>query len=346
MITLIVVVIALVGISFICSILEAVILSITRSYIQVLVDRKNRSGKILEKLKKNIEEPIAAILTLNTISHTVGAAISGALALQIFGSRWMALFSAVLTLLILIFSEIIPKTMGAHLWKRLGPISAYSLKTMVWLMKPIIIPIHLISQLFSRDSPEDLLSKGEILNTIRLAYRQRVIQPQEFEIMENLFKLHSIRVKDIMTPRSVVFSLPPADLIADTASRKIPLEFSRIPLYSPATNSVEGVVMRRDIMRHRSSKDTMLESLAKPTIFVPETISVYRLLNQLIENKIHLAVVVDEFGDFTGIVTMEDAIETLLGREIVDEYDRVADMRKLARQKSGKHFDQQTSKSK
>ncbi len=335
MFEIIIVILALLVISFICSVMEAVILSISRPYIQLLVDRKNRSGRLLLKLKEKIEEPISAILTLNTISHTVGAAVSGALALKIFGSEWMALFSAVLTLLILIFSEIIPKTLGAQYWKQLGPLSAYILKGMIFILKPLIVPIHLLSRLFSRDNPAARISKGEVLNYIRIGHFQGVIQSSEFEIVENLFQLQSIRVKEIMTPRTVVFWLNPNQLIEDLLKDNEDLQFSRIPLYNAQENIVEGVVLRRDIMNRvaRGKTHIKLKSFAQSPKFVVETISVYRLLNQLISEKAHLAVVINEFGDFTGIVTIEDAIETLLGREIVDEFDQVTDMRELARKK-------------
>jgi CBS domain containing-hemolysin-like protein len=332
---IIIVILALLIISFICSVMEAVILSISRPYIQLLIDRKSHSGRLLLKLKEKIEEPISAILTLNTISHTVGAAVSGALALKIFGSEWMALFSAVLTLLILIFSEIIPKTLGAQYWKQLGPLSAYVLKGMIFILKPFIVPIHLISRLFSRENPAARISKGEVINYIRIGHLQGVIKSSEFEIVENLFQLQSIRVKEIMTPRTVVFWLNPNQLIENIHKEHGDLQFSRMPLYNAQENTVEGVVLRRDIMNRiaRGKTHIKLKSLAQSPKFVIETISVYRLLNQLISEKAHLAIVINEFGDFTGIVTIEDAIETLLGREIVDEFDKVTDMREFARKK-------------
>lgn len=335
MIEITTVVIGLLVISFGCSVMEAVILSISRPYIQLLIDKKNRSGRLLLRLKENIEEPISAILTLNTISHTVGAAVSGALALRIFGSEWMALFSAVLTLLILIFSEIIPKTLGAQYWKQLGPLTAYTLKGMIFILKPLIVPIHLLSRLFAPENPADRISKGEVLNYIRLGHFQGVIKSSEFEIMENLFRLQSVKVREIMTPRTVVFWLNPDQLVENLHKDDKDLHFSRIPLYNAQENIIEGVVLRRDIMNRIARKKThiKLRSMAQPPKFVIETISVYRLLNQLISDKNHLAIVLNEFGDFTGIATIEDAIETLLGREIVDEFDREIDMREYARKK-------------
>ncbi len=342
LIQLIIVIFILLIISFICSLLESVILSITRSYIQLLIDKKNRSGILLQKQKMNIEEPLSAILTLNTISHTVGAAISGAIALQIFGSEWMALFSAVLTLLILIFSEIIPKTIGAQYWKKLGPVSSYLLQVMIFVLKPVIIPIHYISRLISPEDQGSRISKAEVINYIRLGYFQGVVDTSELTIMENLFRLRSIQVKDIMTPRPVVFWLPPEQKIDDIIKTNKQLQFTRIPLYNAKKNEVQGVVLRREIMNRLVEKKTnvRLQTIAQSPHFVIETISVYRLLHELIAEKVHLSIVLNEFGDFTGIVTMEDAIETLLGMEIIDEFDSHDDMREYAKKRGARRLDE------
>ena len=337
---LIVVVLVLLSVSFMCSLLEAVILSIQHPYIQHLIDRRHRAGTLLLKFKEKIEEPVAAILTLNTISNTIGAAISGAMALQIFGSKWVALFSATLTFLVLICSEIIPKTLGAHYWRSLGPLAAYLLKGMVVVMKPVLVPIRALTDLLRPDEPETGTSKTDIINLIRIGYFQGTIGSSEFEIMENLFQLRSIRVKDIMTPRTVVFWISQEKTIRDLLEEHVQLQFSRIPLYDVKEDTIRGVVLRRDIMNQiaRQKTDLPVESLARPPEFVPETTTVYRLLNQLIARKTHLAVVLDEYGGFSGVVTMEDAIETLLGKEIVDEFDPVEDMRKLAHKKRSRLF--------
>ena len=342
MIELILIVVGLLIISFTCSVLESVILSMTRSYIHTMIEKGHRAGHLLSRLKNKIDEPISAILTLNTISHTVGATISGATALQIFGNKWMALFSAVLTFLILIFSEIIPKTLGAYYWKRLGPFTAYILRGIVFLLKPLIVPVNYLSKLIAKENPSAIISKAEVINYIRLGYFQGAIQSPEFEIIENLFELGSLKVKDIMTPRTVVFWLPPEHTIEDIIKNNVQLEFSRIPLYNANENRVEGILLRREVMNHiiKQKIQTELKSLARPPEFVLETNSIYKLLNQMISKKIHLAVVINEYGDYTGIVAMEDAIETVLGKEIVDEFDTTVDMRKLAKEKSSKKYKQ------
>ncbi len=340
MIELLVVVLALLGISFVCSILESVILSVNYAYIQQLVDRKNQSGKLLLSLKTNIEEPVSAILTLNTISHTVGAAVAGAMADEIFGYQWIAVFSGALTFLVLTFSEIIPKTLGTYYWKTLGPASAYVLKGMVVLMKPILIPIRFLTRLLKPKDSETEIDRNDIFNFIRIGYSQGEIHSTELEIAKNLFQLQSIKVKHIMTPRTVVFRLSPEQSIEELIASHTPLQFSRIPLYNASEDLVVGVVLRRDIMDRMATKQTQLQlkCIAKPPVFVPEKSSVYKLLNQLISNRTHLAIVLDERGGFEGVVTLEDAIETLLGREIVDEFDPAVDMRKLARAKGSRFF--------
>ncbi|MHC4598758.1 MAG: CNNM domain-containing protein [Planctomycetota bacterium] len=336
MVELTVTVVLLLVISFLCSVLESVILSITRPYIQTLIEKKSRSGKLLRRLKDDIEEPITAILTLNTISHTVGAAVSGAIALKIFGSAWMALFSAVLTLLILVFSEIIPKTIGARHWKALGPLSGVILRVMILVLKPVIVPIHFLMRFFSGENPADRVSREEILNFIRMGYFQGVIGSPEFCIVENLFKLQSIRVSEIMTPRKVTFVLPPEATVGSLRDRAASLQFSRIPLLASEGGGIPGVVLRRDIMTRMAKDefDERLASFSSPAEVVTEDTTVYALLNRMVSRKLHIAVVNDAEGSFSGIVTLEDALETLLGEEIVDEFDPVTDMRELAKRTS------------
>ncbi len=333
MFELIVTIILLLCVSFLCSILESVILSVTRPYIQVLIQKSSKSGKLLQKYKEDIDQPIAAILTLNTISHTVGAAVSGALALKIFGSNKMAAFSAILTLLILIFSEIIPKTIGAQYWKRLAPITAFTLKIMIILLKPLIVPIQLLTSILSKGNPGALISKAEIYNFVKIGYKQGVLDKQEIKIAENLFKLRETQAKDIITPRTVVFWLEPTLTVTDLHKNKTQLQFSRIVLYNAKDNTVQGVVLRRDIMDRIAKNKTkaQLKTFSMKPFYVPESITVLKLLNSLVAEQVHLAIVLNEYGDYSGIITIEDAIEALLGTEIVDEFDPAVDMKQLAK---------------
>jgi CBS domain containing-hemolysin-like protein len=333
MVELILVVTGLLAVSFLCSILESVILSITRPYIEMMIHRGKGSGKTLKKMKSNIDEPISAILTLNTISHTVGAALSGALAIKIFGESWMGVFSAVLTFLILIFSEIIPKTLGATYWKKLSGPSAVILRVIIILLKPIIVPVNLLSSLLAGGAESKDISKEEILTFARLGYYQGSIRPSEYAIIDNLFHMQEIRVSSIMTPRTVVNWLPHKGTVDSALSKKDELPFSRYPLYDPDTNKVHGIVLRRDIMTLATKKKvtTPLKKIAMKAEMIPESTTVYRLLNMISESRNHMYIVLNEYGDYTGIVTLEDCIETLLGREIMDEFDAVPDMQRLAR---------------
>lgn len=332
MLKLILVITGLLAVSFICSILESVILSITRPYIQVLIDKKERTGAMLQNMKEHIDEPIAAILTLNTISHTAGAAVSGAIALQLFGSEWMALFSGVLTLLILIFSEIIPKTIGASYWKKLSPLSAWILRGMIIFLKPLIVPINFLSKAISHGETSDGVTRAEIKNYIRLGHRQGSIEKNEYRIVDNLFSLKSVTVGEIMTPRSVVCTLDDSYRVSDISEKKIDIYFSRIPLFNVKEDKVTGIVMHRQIMETitEGNASTELKSIARDPSFVHEDTPVYNILNYMIAQKIHICIVNNEAGTYTGIITLEDALETLLGKEIVDEFDQVADMRDLA----------------
>lgn len=332
MISLAAVVLALLAVSFTCSLLEAVLLSVRKPYLEVLVQRKVWAGTRLLRFKEQIDEPISAILTLNTISHTAGAAVAGAIALEILGSRGMGVFTAFLTFLILVLSEIIPKTIGATYWRGLTAITAYLLTAIVWVNKPLYYPVRVVTGFFSQKQPAGNMSKGEILNFLRAGYFQGVIPSSAFRIMENLLKLDSVKVREIMTPRTVVFTLPPDRMTDELAVSGPPLTFSRIPLYDVQEDVVVGLVLRRELMTHVTEKrrNVPLRTLARKVEFIMEKSSVYKLLNLLISTKMHLAVVLSEYGGFVGIVTMEDAIETLLGQEIVDEFDQVEDMRTLA----------------
>jgi CBS domain containing-hemolysin-like protein len=337
---LLAVIAALVAISFLCSLLESIILSVTEPFIHTLVEEKKRSGAMLAGLKGRINDPISAILTLNTISNTAGAAVAGGIALRIFGSQWMAAFSAALTLTILIFSEIIPKTLGATYWKQLAPAAAWVLRGMVLVLKPITVPVNTLAGLISRGDAAANVSKAEVYNAVRLGYLQGVIESSEFEVMGNMFMLKETPVRKIMTPRTVVFAASPDQTAGSVLEGRDYLQFSRIPIYDQKNNEITGIVLRRDIILEvaQARPQTLLKSIAQKPVFVPESISVFFLLQRLVKERVHLVAVINEFGDYTGIVTMEDAIETLLGLEIVDESDRVVDMRELAKRRMIERF--------
>lgn len=340
MTSLVIVVVLLVAVSFFCSVLESVILSVTGPYIEAAVEKQRRSGVLLKALKDKINDPISSILTLNTISNTAGAAIAGSLALQVFGDRWVALFSGVLTLIILVFAEIIPKTIGANYWKTLAPAAAWSLHVLVIVLKPIVVPVNLIAKLVARGKPGTTVTREEVLSAVRLGRLQGALNASEFELVDNLLRLKKTPIKDIKTPRTVVYSLAPDRTVGSAFMDIDVLHFSRIPLYDKEEGEMHGIVLRRDIILKvaQDQPDVVLKDLAMPPIFIPESLSVYELFDRLITRRAHMAIVLDEFGDYAGIATLEDAVEALLGREIVDESDRVVDMRKLARQRRREKF--------
>jgi CBS domain containing-hemolysin-like protein len=322
-------------VSFVCSLLESVLLSTTHAYINMLQSRNVRAGAILHKFKENINRPITAILILNTIANTAGAAVAGGMARRLFGSDGVAIFSALFTMLILVCSEVIPKTIGAQYWKSLASVAAYAVRVMIVLMLPLVIPINWLTRVLSGRSSAATVSKDEVVGYVRLAFEHGKIDENEMEMVENIFSLRSIAVRAIMTPRTVAFWLDPQMVVGELKSRIDAMAFSRIPLYEPVQNRITGVVLRRAILAalNKGEEDIALEQLANPPTFVPESMSVYHLLNTLVERHIHIAFVINEYGDYIGIVTLEDALETLLGREIVDESDKVPDMQELARQK-------------
>lgn len=332
---LIVIVLSLLSISFICSLLESIVLSVSNPFIETLIERKKRSGFLWRRFKSRINEPIASILTLNTISNTAGAAMAGSLALRVWGSNWVAVFSAALTFAILIFAEIIPKTIGATYWKQLAVPAAWMLKFLIIVLKPVVIPVNALSRLIAARRPYENITREDVISSIRLGHLEGVIESSEFNLVSNIFKLKQIPIRDIMTPRTVVFSLSADQTVGEAFQQSDILQYSRIPLYDKATNQVSGVVLRRDIILKvaEDKKDIPLKSLARTPHYVAETLSCFTLLDRLISKKVHISFIINEYGDYVGIATMEDAIETLLGREIIDESDRVVDMRKLARQR-------------
>jgi CBS domain containing-hemolysin-like protein len=322
-----------VGISFLCSLLEACLLSLPVSYVETLVEHGSRSGKVLQRMKSNIDRPLAAILTLNTIAHTAGAAGVGAQAAIVFGSAWVGLAGAIMTLLILVVSEIIPKTLGAVHAKGLAGAAALIIRAMIFICLPLIIPLEWINSLIRYPRRGRGMSRSEVLATIRLGQASGAMQGREARIAANLMGLGKIRVSDILTPRTVVFSLPETLTVAQTMDRHHPLRFARIPIYAESNENVTGYVPRFALYDARSAgeEDKTLSELARPIAILPEQASVADALEAFIQQRQHIAMVVDEYGGKAGIVTLEDVMETLLGEEIVDETDPAEDMRKLAR---------------
>ena len=321
------------GVSFLCSMLEASILSVTPSYTNMLVQNGSRAGRILEHLKADIDRPLSAILTLNTVAHTVGAAGVGAQAAAIFGRAWLGVISAVLTFLILILSEIVPKTIGAVAHKSLVGFTAYTTQAMVWTLWPLVQLCMGVSRLIAGSKREAGISREELTSLAHFGHDEGALRPDEARVMKNLMTLDRVTVRDVMTPRPVVWMLPAEMTLGELMREVGPPRFARIPVYEGAPDHLVGLVVRYELMRrvHAGELDKTMRQLAQPLKAVPETASVGNVMQQFITQREHLFQVADEYGGTAGIVTLEDVIETLLGTEIVDETDPVADMQALAR---------------
>ncbi len=321
------------GVSFLCSLLESVLLSITPGFIGVYEKKSPGTGGLIRHLKMDIDRPLAAILSLNTIAHTVGAAGVGAQSLIVFGSEYVAISSAVLTVLILVLTEIIPKTFGAIYWRELAPMTARTLQFMIVVLSPIIFLSMKLTQLISRGKRRKMFSREEFQAIADIGIREGQFREQESRIIKNLFLLRKLRADDIMTPRTVMFILP-ANMTIGEAVKLDDARFSRIPIYEDNPDHIVGFVLRSDIYLEasRGNQTQPLATLRRDLPVVPETVPLIQLFERFLKQRQQATLTVDEHGGVAGILTMEDIIETLLGIEIMDETDTVADMRALARQ--------------
>jgi len=320
-------------VSFLCSLLESVLLSVSHAHIAVLVKEGSKRGNLMFSLKENINRPLSAILTINTIANTVGAAGVGAQTYSVFGSSWVAISSIILTLSILFFSEIIPKTLGANYTKSLVGFTAYMISILIFLVFPMVFIGEKISKILSRDSQDNSkASRAELIAMAELSEDEGAIDSQEGDIIENLMKLDNILAEDVMTPRSVIFSLSNEDTVGQVVNKYSPLVFSRIPIFKNSLDQVIGFVHRYDLVNKQAEDkfDVTMNSLMEPVHTVKDSDSVSTILDQFVKRRQQIFIVEDEFGTTTGLISLEDAIETLLGVEIVDEHDSVVDMRQLA----------------
>ena len=320
-------------VSFLCSLLESVILSISPAYIAVLEKENHKRAALLTDLKENIDKPLAAILTLNTIAHTVGAAGVGAQVLLIWGSEFVAVGSGILTFAILLFSEILPKTLGAVYAKQLAPICAPIMNLFIYLTYPLVFISELLRDVIDRKTQVST-TREEVMVAAEIGVDEGAIRKNESVVIQNLLTLNKIEVSDIMTPRSVIFALDGQSTIGEVFNEHKSIEFSRIPIYSDNLDNIVGITLRYKLMEAYSQDldDLKIETFAKPLHSVPETITVAACLDQFIKRKEHIFMVINEYGSPDGIVTLEDVVETLLGVEIVDEFDSVEDLRQYARE--------------
>jgi CBS domain containing-hemolysin-like protein len=321
--------------SFLCSVAEAVLLSITPTYIAGLRDKRPRQADMLHKLKiENVDRSLAAILTLNTIAHTVGAIGAGAKATAVFGSAWFGVFSAVMTLLILFLSEIIPKTLGAVYWRSLTSVTAYFVRTLIIILYPLILVSELLTRLIAHGKEVHIFSRDEFIAMADMGEQSGQIKEQESRILQNLFHFESLTAKDIMTPRTVIVALQQDITVSDALMEHPHNVFSRLPIYDKDLDGITGFVLKDDLLlaKAKDKHDMPVKSLQREIMAVSDALPLSQLLEKLLDERQHIALVVDNYGGTRGLVSLEDVVETLLGMEIVDEMDKVADMQTLARQ--------------
>ena len=321
--------------SFICSIMEAVLLSTPISFLTVKSNKGHKYAGRMIKMKSFIDRPLSAILSLNTVAHTVGAAGVGAQAVKVFGEVYFGVVSAVLTILILIFTEIIPKTIGATYWRTLAPVTSQTIRLMIIIAYPLVVLSSVITKLINKKKVDQSTSREEIAALAHIGTEEGVFAEKENKIIQNLIRLRNIRVTDVMTPRVVVTTANEKMTLNDFLKIKDFMKFSRIPVFDENDDQITGYVFRQKVFEQlaESKMDMALRDIKRNITIVPNTQSLIRVWEKLLEKKEHIALVVDEYGGMDGIVTMEDVIETLLGFEIVDEKDTITDMQQYARER-------------
>lgn len=319
-------------ISFICSLCEAVLLSLSPAFIAVEIESKPKTGRILKNITEHSDKSISAILTLNTISHTMGSAWIAYLVHTEFGDKWVSLFSIILTFMILVFSEILPKTIGKNNPKSLALFTAYCVQIMILTLYPLVKISEIISQTLTSPSEEPDVTRDEMIKNAEIGVEEGTLKSKESTIIKNLMKLDKIFISDIMTPRSVFMALDSEMTVHEVSKKYKPLRFSRIPVYDKSLDQIIGMTHRYKILEALSQDNhhQKIKELIVPIVQLSERMSVSLALDFFVKEKAHLALVIDEYNVVTGLVTLEDAVETLLGVEIVDEFDNIEDMRKYA----------------
>jgi CBS domain containing-hemolysin-like protein len=309
------------GTSFLCSILEAVLLSVTHGYVHVLKDQGSRAGEYLHRMQRRVDEPIAAILALNTIANTFGAALGGALALQLFGDAWMAAFSAGLTLTILLFSEILPKTLGATLWPRLAPVAAYTLRGMIFIMKPVVVPLTLYARLITPGGERPItVSRSELQALARIGRKEGALDEDEWRVVSSVMSLDEVPVGEVMTPRTDIVAVPIQASVEEAKAVMLDQGHLRLPVFEENLDRIVGILLARDLWRADRDGVTNIQAVMRPVQFAPAAKPVDDLIREMRTERVKMVIVLDEFGGTSGLVTLEDLLEEIVG-EIQDEHE-------------------------
>lgn len=343
-------------VSFFCSMWEAVLLSNTPSFIGRLQNEKPSIGLILNKMKEDIDKPLSAILTLNTFAHTVGALGVGVEAGKLFGTHqinlgvlsvsYESIIAALMTLAILILSEIIPKTIGAIFWQKLTPFTVNSLRVLLFILAPFVWMSKGITRMVKTEKGRSVFSRADFAAMADVGLKSGALDKEEKSIIQNLLRLENLKVRDIMTPRSVIMMVDEEQTMNEVYDELNPMVFSRIPVYHEHPDNITGLILKDNILENlaQDKHSVKASEIKRDILFVEDKFTVAKLMDTLILNREHLAMVADDFGSVVGLVTMEDLFETLLGLEIVDESDKVEDLQKLALEKWKKRTDKQRFK--
>lgn len=331
--------------SFLCSVLEAVLLSVTPAYIRKEAHEGSKTGRLLEEYKEDIDRPLSAILTLNTIAHTVGAIGVGAQSGKIYGSQFIqigaieisyeSIVACLMTLAILILSEIIPKTLGANNWEKLAPFTVQMLRVLLTVLAPFIWFSQMVTKKLKKEKDKPVLSRSELTMMADLGEESGTLQKQESQIIRNLVGLEQLTVRDIMTPKTVTLMANAESSLQDFYHQENPIPYSRIPVFETNNDNIIGILLKDDLLQEmvKGNNARTTKDICRDVRFVADTMELGQFFRQLSSERTHLSVVEDSYGSIVGIVSLEDLFETLLGEEILDESDAVADLQTLAKQK-------------
>ena len=323
------------SLSFLCSVLEAVLLSTPMSYISMRENQGSKTATLMKQYKNNVDRPVGAILSLNTIAHTIGSAGVGAESIKIFGEQYFGLISAILTLLILVLSEIIPKTIGASYWRSLALPSTRIIRVLILITYPLVLLSELITKVFTPRGNQASMSREEVSAMVDVGTTEGIFRESESKLIKSCIALSGVKARQIMTP-SIVVESACQDLTVKDFQAKQSWSFSRIPVYAGDKDYITGYVLKEAVLKLLSEDQfhVKLSDLKRPILTFREEESVFQIWEKMLEKREHISVIIDEYGGLRGLVTMEDIIETMTGVEIVDEDDVAVDMQALAKEKS------------
>lgn len=343
MTTLVLAVCISVIVSACCSLLESVLYSTRLITVQAAVNQGSRAGRRMMELKSRVDRPLSAILILNTLANTAGAALAGWAAGRVFGAESLWLFSLIFTLLILVFSEILPKTVGAVYWRSIWQGSVLPLRALVMVLSPLIWMTRGLTRMVTRgQKTASLVSEADILAAASLGHTGGEISKMEADLIHNIIGLEELSAADIMTPRTVMVSVDGGMSVSDILPEARNWAYSRLPVFMGSNENIVGYVLKDKVLSIDTSQEnpTLIE-ISRPLKFMPHSANALLLLKHFLSRRTHMCLVVDEYGGIDGLVTMEDVLESLVGSEIIDELDEVVDMQELARRKARHMLDEE-----